>query len=50
MDDDAFHHLFLFIQIENFLWNQVFHLGSPDGKAFYQFFFLFWPVATYGTW
>ncbi len=30
--DEAFHQLFLFIQIGNYLWNLVFHLGSPDGR------------------
>jgi hypothetical protein len=31
MGDETFYQLFLFIHIVNYLWNLVFHLGSPDG-------------------
>jgi hypothetical protein len=35
--------LFLFIQIGNYLWNLVFHLGSQMGdETFYCLFFAFW--------
>ncbi len=43
----AFYQLFLFIQIENYLWNLVFHLGSQMGNETFYHLILFIQIGSY---
>ncbi len=47
MGDEAYYQLFLFIQIGNYLWNLVFHLGSQLGDETPYHLILFIQIGNY---